>query len=239
MRRLVLTTDLTLDGFVGRDGGDPQWADGYYDDELIRYQLRVLQKAGVHALEADWTFAALARLKADGGEYDELAPILAQGGPEFCQELTRRALVDEYRVNVHPVVFGDGHRLFAAPDRLYVISTRHFRTGSVAPHLGPGAGLSGPPTAVPLGASAGAGPGRGPRRSPARGSRRGPSPRLTGRRPAAPAAHCPGGCPAAASSLGVGIGVAVRVTGGGSIARRTAAGRAIRSTGACSPSDEA
>ena len=131
MRRLVLTTDLTLDGFVGRDGGDPQWADGYDDDELIRYQLRVLQKAGVHALEADWTFAALARLKADGGEYDELAPIVAEGGPEFCQELTRRALVDEYRVNVHPVVFGDGHRLFAAPDRLYVISTRHFRTGSV------------------------------------------------------------------------------------------------------------
>jgi riboflavin biosynthesis pyrimidine reductase len=132
MRRLLLTTDLTLDGFVGHDGGDPHWADGYYDEELIKYQLRVLQKAGVHALESDWTVEALEQLKTDGGDVDELAPILAQGGPEFCQELTRRALVDEYRVTVHPVVFGDGHRLFAAPDRLYLIGSRHFSKGSVA-----------------------------------------------------------------------------------------------------------
>jgi RibD C-terminal domain len=130
MRRLVLTTDLTLDGFVGHEGADPHWADRYYDEELIKYQLRVLTKAGVHALEQDWEIDALADLR-DAGGYEEQAPIVAQGGPVFCQELTRRGLVDEYRITVHPVVFGDGYRLFAAPDRLYLISTRYFRSGSL------------------------------------------------------------------------------------------------------------
>ena len=131
MRRLTLTTDLTVDGFVGHDGGDPGWADGYYDEELIRYQLRVLTKAGVHAREDSQDVEGFAALKAEGGE-EELAPIVAQGGAGFLQELTGRGLVDEYRITVHPVVFGEGYRLFAAPERLYLISTRFFATGSVA-----------------------------------------------------------------------------------------------------------
>lgn len=132
MRRLVLTADLSLDGFVGRDGLDPDWAREYDDnEELVRYRRRVVQKAGVHALEEAWSVDALAELKAEGGA-DELAPIVAEGGPAFCQELTRRALVDEYRITVHPVVFGDGYRLFAAFERLLNISTRHFASHSVA-----------------------------------------------------------------------------------------------------------
>jgi hypothetical protein len=131
MRRLVLTADLSVDGFVGRDGLDPGWAREYDDDQLVRYRQRVVLKAGVHALEQTWSVDALAELKADGGP-QELAPIVAEGGPEFCQELTRRALVDEYRITVHPVVLGEGYRLFAAPERLYNISTRHFAKGSLA-----------------------------------------------------------------------------------------------------------
>jgi hypothetical protein len=131
MRRLTLTTDLSLDGFVGHDGADPHWADRYYDDELIRYQVRLLSKAGLHALEESRDVEGLAELKAEGGG-EELAPIVAQGGAGFLQELTRRGLVDEYRITVHPVVFGEGYRLFAAPERLYLISTRFFAKGSLA-----------------------------------------------------------------------------------------------------------
>jgi hypothetical protein len=131
MRRLVLTADLSLDGFIGRDGLGPDWAREYDDNELVRYRRRVVLKAGVHALEDSWSVEALVELKAEGGA-EEMAPIVAEGGPAFCQELTRRALVDEYRITVHPVVFGDGYRLFAAPDRLLSISTRHFASGSVA-----------------------------------------------------------------------------------------------------------
>ena len=127
----MLTTDVTLDGFVGQGGADPHWADRYYDDELIRYHLRVLTKAGLHALEPDWEIDTLVELKTEGGR-EELAPIVAQGGPLFCQELTGRGLVDEYRITVHPVVFGEGDRLFAAAERLYLISTRFFRMGSLA-----------------------------------------------------------------------------------------------------------
>jgi hypothetical protein len=131
VRRLVLTADLSVDGYVGRDGLDPGWAREYDDDELIRYRQRVVLKAGVHALEETWSVDALAELKTDGGT-EELAPIVAEGGPGFCQDLTRAGLVDEYRITVHPVVFGKGHRLFAATDRLYLISTRFFGTGSLA-----------------------------------------------------------------------------------------------------------
>ena len=162
MRRLVLAADLSLDGFVGCEGLGTDWPREYDDHELVRYRRRVVLKAGVHALEETWSVDALAELKADGGA-DELAPIVAEGGPGFCQELTRRGLVDEYRITVHPVVFGDGYRLFAARDRLYLISTHLFVNGTPRAHLRPGARLPGPTAAVPVGPTAGAGRGRGPR----------------------------------------------------------------------------
>jgi riboflavin biosynthesis pyrimidine reductase len=131
MRRLVLKADLSVDGYLGRDGADADWAREHYDEELTRYQARVVQKAGVHALEAEWSVDALAELKQEGGHV-ELAPIVAEGGSRFCLELSRRRLVDEYRVVVHPVVFGEGDPLFAVADRFYLIGTNFFGTGSLA-----------------------------------------------------------------------------------------------------------
>ena len=45
--------------------------------------------------------SGMAELKAQEG-----APILTYGGATFAQELTRLGLVDEYRINVHPIAFG-------------------------------------------------------------------------------------------------------------------------------------
>ena len=70
-------------------------------------------------------------LKAQGGD-DELAPVVAVGEPAYLQELTRLGLVDEYRITVHPVVLGDGERLFVARERMHVITSRYFADGSVA-----------------------------------------------------------------------------------------------------------
>lgn len=137
MRRLVLLTDLSLDGYVGYDGADPRWPDQYYDDELTRYQRRVLGKAGVHALEETRDVDGLAEVKAEGGWADP-APIVAQGGARYLRELVTRGLVDEYRLAVHPVVFGEGDRLFAVPIRLRLISTRVFASGSLALTYVPG-----------------------------------------------------------------------------------------------------
>jgi dihydrofolate reductase len=69
----------------------------------------------------------IAELKARPG-----GPIIAHGGSRFAQTLTRLNLVDEYRVNVHPVTFGDGHRLFGGPSELTFQSTRTFPSGTIA-----------------------------------------------------------------------------------------------------------
>jgi dihydrofolate reductase len=62
----------------------------------------------------------------DGG------PILTYGGATFAQELTRLGLVDEYRINVHPIAFGKGYRLFGGPVDLALKDVRRFGAGSVA-----------------------------------------------------------------------------------------------------------
>jgi dihydrofolate reductase len=66
-------------------------------------------------------------LKAQDGK-----PILAHGGASLARQLTRLGLVDEFRLTVHPVAFGDGRRLFGAHVELELLDVRRFATGSVA-----------------------------------------------------------------------------------------------------------
>ena len=87
MRRLVLTADLSLDGFAGRDGLDPEWAREYDDDELVRYRRAWSSRPG--STRSSATGASTHRRPEGRRRYEELAPIVAEGGPEFCQELTR------------------------------------------------------------------------------------------------------------------------------------------------------
>ncbi|MFW5418510.1 dihydrofolate reductase [Nocardiopsis sp. CNT-189] len=68
---------------------------------------------------AEWNTRVLADLdglaaakKAAEGD------IVLFGGSELAAALTRRGLIDEYRLIVHPVVLGGGKRAFAGPGRL-------------------------------------------------------------------------------------------------------------------------
>ncbi len=70
--------------------------------------------------------SGIAELKAQDG-----APIITYGGATFAQELTRLGLVDEYRINVHPIAFGSGFRLFGGQVSLQLKDVRRFATGSV------------------------------------------------------------------------------------------------------------
>ena len=71
--------------------------------------------------------SGIAELKAqDGG------PVVVHGGSGFAQALTKLDLVDEYRINVHPVAFGDGYKLFGGPLGLRRVEARTFPSGSVA-----------------------------------------------------------------------------------------------------------
>jgi dihydrofolate reductase len=171
MRPLILKMDISLDGFVGRPGGDPSWLLANYDDELTAHMVDFIGRAGTHVMgretygemarhwptstepfakpmneipkavfsttlqEATWPEttiyrdieAGIAELKGqDGG------PIVAYGGANFVQELTRLGLIDEYRLNLHPVALHDGYKLFGAELKLRLVEARTFPSGTVA-----------------------------------------------------------------------------------------------------------
>jgi dihydrofolate reductase len=58
--------------------------------------------------------------------------LLAHGGARFARSLVETGLIDEYRLVVHPVVLGDGERLFRAPLTIEPVSTTVFSGGGVA-----------------------------------------------------------------------------------------------------------
>ena len=69
------------------------------------------------------------RLKAEPGK-----DLLVHGGARLVQSLTRAGLVDEYRLLIHPVVLGEGLRLFGLeqPTRLKHVETTTFTSGLIA-----------------------------------------------------------------------------------------------------------
>lgn len=58
--------------------------------------------------------------------------LLAHGGTRFARSLVATGLIDEYRLVVHPVVLGEGDRLFDTPLAIDPISTTTFSGGAVA-----------------------------------------------------------------------------------------------------------
>ncbi len=72
----------------------------------------------------------VARLKNQPGKF-----ILAHGGARFAQSLVASALIDEYRLVIHPVALGTGLPLFSglrSPVDLQLISATPFASGVVA-----------------------------------------------------------------------------------------------------------
>jgi dihydrofolate reductase len=88
--------------------------------------------------KADWPQSTI----ASGDLTDEISALkrepgkdlIAWGGATFAQSLTRRGLVDEYRLVVQPVALGDGLPLFAgltAPFVLDLIEAQAYADGAV------------------------------------------------------------------------------------------------------------
>ena len=72
--------------------------------------------------------AAVTRLKHERSD----GYLLAQGGVRFARSLVEAALIDEYRLAIHPIILGAGERLFAAPLTIEPVSTTAFSRGAVA-----------------------------------------------------------------------------------------------------------
>jgi dihydrofolate reductase len=88
--------------------------------------------------DATWPESAIAR----GDLTDEITAlkgqpggeIIAWGGAEFAQALSRSGLIDEYCIVVQPVAFGGGKQIFGdLPDALYLrlLATTTFETGAM------------------------------------------------------------------------------------------------------------
>ena len=75
------------------------------------------------------------RLKQEPGR-----DLLAHGGATFARSLIETGEIDFYRLIVHPVVLGDGRRIFPTsetPQRFQLVDIKTFRTGVVAKTLEP------------------------------------------------------------------------------------------------------
>ena len=75
----------------------------------------------------------LTTLKAESAD----GYLLAHGGAHFVRSLCRTGLIDEIRLLVHPVVLGDGERMFPDPMDLKPIAATAFIGGAVAHVLSP------------------------------------------------------------------------------------------------------
>jgi dihydrofolate reductase len=95
--------------------------------------------------EATWPESSIAR----GPLSDEIAnlkrqpggEIIAWGGAEFAQALSRAGLVDEYSIVVQPVAYGGGKPIFGElPDALHLrlLATTTFQTGTMLNIYEPG-----------------------------------------------------------------------------------------------------
>jgi dihydrofolate reductase len=85
---------------------------------------------------ADWGDTSIAagdlaeeikRLKQEAG-----GDLVAHGGTRLAQSLCKSGLIDELWLLVHPVVLGNGQRLFVEPMDLEPITTTAFTGGAVA-----------------------------------------------------------------------------------------------------------
>lgn len=177
MRRLILQTGISIDGYVAALDHSHPWGVEEEDDSIRRFVLDSVWGAGAHLMgrvtyeemaatwptstsdfaapmneipkvvfsktlqRADWPETRIARgdlteeimrLKREPGN-----DLIAYGGASFDQALTRRGLVDEFRLMVQPAALGAGLPLFKdlpAPLHLELVDATAYPTG-VAIHV--------------------------------------------------------------------------------------------------------
>lgn len=178
MRRLILQTGISIDGYVAALDHSHPWGTEGSDPGHHQWVLDTASAAGAHLMgratyeemssmwpTSDHPFAApmnaipkvVFSKTLERGDWDETyvargdlaeevdrlkrqdgADLLAWGGAQLDQALTRLRLVDEYRLTIQPAALGEGLPLFAGdlggPLHLELVEARVFTTG-VALHV--------------------------------------------------------------------------------------------------------
>jgi riboflavin biosynthesis pyrimidine reductase len=140
-RDLIVTENITIDSVVDATGDwfvpsgseDP---DHVTEMRAVEERLRATADAllvefgwaGTTVLRGDVADQVAARKDRPGGD------IVTTGSITLVHALGRAGLVDEYRLFVHPVVSGQGRRLFEGPaerHELALVETHAFTSGIV------------------------------------------------------------------------------------------------------------
>lgn len=114
MRKLKVSTLVSLDGVMQDPGGFGEIQSGEYATMLNELPTLVASTSLTEPLEWNATLLKgdvtekVAALKQESGK-----DILMYGSAGLMHTLMRDNLIDEYQLWVHPVVLGNGKRLFA------------------------------------------------------------------------------------------------------------------------------
>ena len=173
MRRLILQTSLSIDGYVAALDGSHPWSEGGNGDENVkRWILDSVWAAGAHLMgrvtyqemasvwptsdsdfaapmneipkvvfsktleRAEWPETRIAsgdlRTEIEQLKREPGGDLIAYGGAQLDQALSRLGLVDEYRLMIQPAALGIGLPLFKslpAPLHLDLVDARTYPSG--------------------------------------------------------------------------------------------------------------
>jgi dihydrofolate reductase len=165
MRKIILLMHVSLDGFVCGPNGEMDWI--MLGDEMWDYVTKITDSADIalfgevtyhmmedywptaadkpnaskHDIEVHWAGARIVRdhIVEEMQKLKDLPGknLLMLGSPSLAHSFMELGLIDEYRLNINPLVIGSGKLLFRDIKQkmnLKLIGEKTFSTGVVALH---------------------------------------------------------------------------------------------------------
>jgi dihydrofolate reductase len=94
---------------------------------VVSKKLKVAEWQNSHIIRND-IIKSIKKLKRQAGK-----DIVVFGGAELVNSLLAHQLIDEYRLVIHPVILGNGRKLFNSPmkEKLKLVDEKRFKSGAI------------------------------------------------------------------------------------------------------------